>query len=301
MSLVTCTRREFFFQVSAAAVLPWKSPVLDIHVHVDYSGRTNEQLLMHCDALGVKKGVLLPAEGSMRENPELSGNEACSTLMRAHPSRFVRFSSADLKRPDPIRRIRTFLDNGGIGIGEQKYPVACDGPEMRAVYELAAEYRLPVLMHFQEPSLNTGFTNLPKMLRRYPRTIFIGHAITWWANISADSGSGASYPKGPIKPGGLTDRMLADYPNLYADLSAGSGLNALTRDPDFARDFIRRHQAKLIFGSDCACRDGNGAGLRGGKCIARQCLTALHRLCASESSFRQIVWENGTKLLKISA
>jgi uncharacterized protein len=278
MSLVACTRREFFFQVSAAAVLPWKSPVLDIHVHVDYSGRTNEQLLVHCDALGVKRGV-----------------------MRAHPSRFVRFSSADLKGPDPIRRIRTFLDNGGIGIGEQKYPVACDGPEMRAVYELAAEYRLPVLMHFQEPTLNTGFKNLPKMLRQYPRTIFIGHAITLWANISADSGSGASYPKGPIKPGGLTDRMLTDYPNLYADLSAGSGLNALTRDPDFARDFVRRQQAKLIFGSDCACRDGNGAGLRTGKCIARQCLTALHQLCASESSFRQIVWENGTKLLKISA
>src|SRR5690242_1116500 len=137
MALVTCTRREFFFQISAAAMLPWSSPVLDIHVHIDYSGRTNEQLLIHCDALGVKKGVLLPAEGSMRENPERSGNEACVKLMSAHPDRFVRFSSADLKQPRPIDRIRKFLDNGGIGIGEQKYPVACDGPEMRAVYELA--------------------------------------------------------------------------------------------------------------------------------------------------------------------
>jgi len=106
MSLVTCTRREFFFQVSAAAVLPWKSPVLDIHVHVDYSGRTNEQLLMHCDALGVKKGVLLPAEGSMRENPELSGNEACSTLMRAHPSALASLVNASVlpERAGPTAR-----------------------------------------------------------------------------------------------------------------------------------------------------------------------------------------------------
>ncbi len=31
------------------------------------------------------------------------------------------------------------------------------------------------------------------------------------------------YPKGPVTPGGLTDRYLSDYPNLYGDLSAGSG------------------------------------------------------------------------------
>ena len=31
---------------------------------------------------------------------------------------------------------------------------------------------------------------------------------------------------------GLTDRYLTDYPNMYGDLSATSGLNALTRDED---------------------------------------------------------------------
>jgi predicted TIM-barrel fold metal-dependent hydrolase len=297
---VSYTRREFLFQAAAVAVLPWKVPVLDIHAHVDYNGRTNEQLLAHCDALNVRKAVLLPAEGSMRKDPEKSGNEACTALMRAHSERFVRFASADLKTSDPIHRIRTFLANGGIGIGEQKFPVACDGPEIRAVYELAAELHVPVLIHFEDPRLNTGFANFPKMVQQYPRTTFIGHAITWWANISIDAGQG-SYPAGPIKPGGLTDRLLTDYPNVYADLSANSGRNALTRDPAFARDFVKRHQAKLIFGSDCTCRDGNGAGIADGKCIARECLTALHKLCDSEAMFQRIVWENGTRLLKISA
>ena len=51
--------------------------------------------------------------------------------------------------------------------------------------------------------------------------------------------------------GGLTDRYLSDYPNAYADMSAGSGLNALTRDEDHAREFLRRHQDKILYGSDC--------------------------------------------------
>jgi hypothetical protein len=55
-----------------------------------------------------------------------------------------------------------------------------------------------------------------------------------------------------VTAGGLTDRYLADYPNMFGDLSAGSGLNALTRDEDFTRGFLERHQDKLLFGSDCS-------------------------------------------------
>jgi len=53
-----------------------------------------------------------------------------------------------------------------------------------------------------------------------------------------------------VTTGGLTDRLLADYPNMYGDLSAGSGLNALTRDEVHAREFLARHQDKLLYGSD---------------------------------------------------
>jgi predicted TIM-barrel fold metal-dependent hydrolase len=40
------------------------------------------------------------------------------------------------------------------------------------------------------------------------------------------------------------------YHNIYGDLSAGSGSNALTRDLAFARDFITRRQDRLMFGTD---------------------------------------------------
>jgi hypothetical protein len=31
------------------------------------------------------------------------------------------------------------------------------------------------------------------------------------------------YPKTPVTPGGITDRLLSDYPNMFGDMSAGSG------------------------------------------------------------------------------
>ena len=108
-----------------------------------------------------------------------------------------------------------------------------------------------------------------------------------------------------MKRGGVTDRFLSDFPNLYGDLSANSGRNSLARDPEFAADFLKRHQDKLMFGSDCPCTDGAGAGqvsqepLIKGKCVARETLTALKQLTTPDV-FRKITWTNGTKLLRIS-
>ena len=57
------------------------------------------------------------------------------------------------------------------------------------MYALAAELRVPVLVHFQEvPHYDgegvweTGFKRFEAMLRKYPNTRFIGHADAFWAN-----------------------------------------------------------------------------------------------------------------------
>jgi len=54
---------------------------------------------------------------------------------------------------------------------------------------------------------------------------------------------------GPIKPGGITDKLLADYPNLYGDMSANSCRNTLARDPEFSRDLSATQRTKLMFGT----------------------------------------------------
>ena len=99
--------------------------------------------------------------------------------------------------------------------------------------------------------------------------------------------------------GGMSeDRLLTDFPNLYADMSANSCNNFLNRDPEFAAGFLDRHQDKLMFGSDCPCLDGRGGGTAANRCIARATLTALKNL-ASPAVFSKITWENANRLLTL--
>jgi uncharacterized protein len=292
----TISRRQFGIALAAATVpavgaaqSTWGGPILDIHLH---PRQTAGDEILHMDGSGVSKAVILAHAAQ--------DNRAKSSVAK-QPDRLVWFTNPDVSAPNAVALMNEALRSGGaIGIGELQNHVMLDGPEMRRAYEVAADFKVPVLLHLQEGSENSGFERLPAMLRQYSRTIFIAHATSWWAHISSEVDDKVSYPTGPVKPGGLTDHWLADYPNLYGDLSANSGRNALQRDPDFAAGFIARHQQKLMFGSDCSCRDGHGAGSAQGFCIARETLSTLQRL-ASPETFRRITWENGIRLIKISA
>lgn len=44
--------------------------------------------------------------------------------------------------------------------------------------------------------------------------------------------------------------LLREYPNLYADLSARSGLTSISRDREFGRSFHLELQDRLLFGRD---------------------------------------------------
>jgi uncharacterized protein len=283
----------------------WGGPVLDTHLHLRSDA---DACFTHMQGCGVSNAVLLtPAADQDRAKAE----------MERRPGHFVRSVRTDPSLPDAEKVLREALKGGAVSIGEMKFHVALDSPEMRRVYDVAAEFQVPVMMHIQtfphfagELPYNTGYTQFDKILRAYPRTSFIGHGDLFWAHISADVPADRGYPAGPIKAGGLTDRWLSDFPNLYADMSANSGNNALSRDIEFSRGFISRHKSKLIFGSDCSCSDGKGTGVSqnnnpeasrlAGKCVARETLALLQRL-ASPDIFRQVTWANGIRLFKIRA
>ena len=182
---------------------------------------------------------------------EALGNEACYEFVRAHRRTF-RCGANEVPDVDgATREIERYLKRGAVMIAEQKFGVACDSPEMQQIYALARAYEVPVLMHWQFNMYNHGFERFHKVLEKFPGVKFVGHAQTWWANIDGNyTDQTVLYPRGPVTPGGLTDRYLSDYPNMYGDLSARSGLNALTRDETFTRDFLMRYRDKLLFGSD---------------------------------------------------
>jgi predicted TIM-barrel fold metal-dependent hydrolase len=281
----------------------WGGPVLDTHLHIRADA---EACFKHMQGCGVTHAVLLtPAPDQ----------ERAKVAMERHPGHFVRSVRTDPAPPDAGRILRDALKGGAVSIGEMKFHLALDSPEMRRVYDIAAEMQAPVMMHIQtfphfdgELPYNTGYPQFDKMLRAYPRTNFIGHGDLFWAHIAADVPADRGYPSGPVKAGGLTDRWLSDFPNLYADMSANSGNNALSRDTEFSKGFVSRHKTKLIFGSDCSCADGKGSGVSqnnnpeasrlAGKCVARETLGVLQRL-ASPEIFRAVTWENGVRLFKI--
>jgi predicted TIM-barrel fold metal-dependent hydrolase len=291
----------------AASAQPiWSAPVIDMHFHMR---RNPEQNLAHQRGAGIGAANLLTA-----------GDAAALVhdLQEQNPGHFPAwFTSADVTKPDAETLLTAAMKAGAKGIGELKFPVEADGPQMRRIYALAAELDVPVLIHFQEigqaaaaGGYNTGIKRFAAMLKAFPKTKFIGHADAFWANISADYAEEESYPTGPVKRGGVTDKLLADYPNLFADMSANSGNNALSRDPDFTRDFLVRHQDKLHFGSDCNCEDGKGGGAAQnipsvaprmrGKCVARETLTVL-AASTTPAIFRKLVWDNARRLLGFPA
>lgn len=281
-------------------------PIVDIHQHLGYSGRPDDVLLSHQRAMGATTTILLPAgrpvstpsthEGvSNGLQAECLGNEACRQFAKTHGKAFA-FGANEV--PDiegATEEIERYLKRGGVIIAEQKFGVECDAPAMQKIYELAQAHRVPVLMHWQFQMYNYGFERFYKMLEKYPRVNFLGHAQTWWANIDKNNADQTvMYPKGPVTSGGLTDRYLSDYPNMYGDLSAGSGLNALTRDEDFTRDFLTRHQDKLVYGSDCNDLEGSGP-----KCLGAQTITVIRRLAGSKVIGRKLLYWNAKKLFRL--
>lgn len=301
-----CSRRDF---ISAGATLLAASAlgrnaltaassasgaIIDIHQHVPYSGRTAEQLIAHQAAMGITLTILLPAGSRFGLAAGVNPYPETQALAEKHPHQFRWFANEVSDQADAIAIMRRQLKAGAIGIGEQKFDVDCDSPAMERVIRLAEEFGVPVLMHFQQGRYNHHMERMPKVLAKFPTVDFIGHAQTFWGHISKDYDEKVLYPTGPVKPGGLTDRLLAEHPNMYADLSAGSGYNAFARDEEHARWFFARHQNKLLYGSDCSDAIG-----RGPACSGSRQLISVRKFAPNQQAERKILFENARRVLKL--
>jgi predicted TIM-barrel fold metal-dependent hydrolase len=320
------SRREFLLSSAAAIATapiafsaPAAEPIIDIHQHTNYGGRrdaaykqimaarSHEALIAHQRAMGITKTILLPAGRPVISAATLNGrangldgtvtgNDDAMSLAKKYPNEFAFGANEVSDLADAPQVIEKYLKLGAVVIGEQKFGVQCDSAEMQKLYKLAEAYSVPILMHWQVGSYNHGFDRFHTMLAKYPKVNFIGHAQTWWANIDKANVNNAKslYPKGKVTPGGLTDRYLRDYPNMFGDLSAGSGENAFKRDPDHAREFLTRHQDKLLYGSDCNDPSGEPAVCSGARQIAQ-----IRAFSPDKKVERKLLYENAKKLFRL--
>ena len=136
-----------------------------------------------------------------------------------------------------------------------------------------------------------GLPRLERVLQACPNLVLLGHSQPFWAEIgdNVTEHNRSDYPKGPVKPGRLV-QLMRDHPNLCGDLSAESGYNAISRDPEFGCQFLEEFQDRLYFGTDIA----NVPQELPIVCHFRD-LQQEGRI--SESAYEKIAWRNAVALL----
>jgi predicted TIM-barrel fold metal-dependent hydrolase len=252
--------------------------IIDAHNHPDWHGHNLQRSLQNAALHGIARTWLLSWECPADEyDPQYNSVsladprgypipfERCLDYTQRAPGRFVLGYAPDPRRPDAVDRLAAAVAVYGVQVcGEIKLRMMYDNPDALRLYRYCGRQGLPVTVHidyefdsgrsYPRPNwwYGGGIEALERCLQACPDTIFIGHAPGFWAHISGDDlFRQALYPAGPVLPGGKVPEMLRRYPNLHADLSAGSALNALTRDPAFARDFLIEFQDRLLYGRDC--------------------------------------------------
>ncbi|MCL4693255.1 MAG: amidohydrolase family protein [Candidatus Hydrogenedentes bacterium] len=273
----TLTRRGFLGATAAIAVgltargedpeetaAMAAGPFFDIHTHLGQKWGNRppldpEGLLRWMDSRNVAQAAVLPLISPESWDHVLTPDYVLSQT-EPYRDRLIPFCSIDprtlnLNGYQPkLDLLLRYKEAGAKGFGEHKCGIAMDDPRNLEIYAACAEAKLPVLFHMdnQRNMDQPGLPGLTKVLEQVPEGVFIGHANGWWAAISGDCTQEdmGSYPNRPVTPGGAMDALMDRFPNIYADLSAGSGANAIMRDMTFGREFVIRRADRLLFGTD---------------------------------------------------
>ena len=264
--------------------------IIDFHTHVgdhrapermDRLPVTWEELIKRLDEEGIDKAVVLPSGVSPEsiKAPALfcPHGDLLSQLKtaREHSDRIIAFGNLDPRMGclgnlephqvnDPPETdfswiLKRFRDFGCVGIGEITANIAVDDARMISLLRQCASFDLPVLFHCTGPGRGVygvydeiGLPRLERLLQAVPDATVIGHAPGFWAEIEGDITAEMKfiYPTGPIRKEGALSRLLRSYPNLYADISANSGFNAISRDKAFGISFLTEFQDRILFGTD---------------------------------------------------
>lgn len=252
-----------------------KTKKIDIHAHAapfpefsppiqeDSPLISAEQIISFYDDLGIEKGVLLPLTSPECHREQITSLDA-KYVADKYPERFLWFCGIDPRSAgnspsaDLSKLIMHYKNLGAKGIGELTAQLYTDDPYVDNLFYHAGECDMPVTIHiaprfgdFYGIVDELGLPRLEKMLKKHKKTKIFGHSVLFWSEISADvdETSRNRYPKGRVKDGRLA-ALMREYDNLYCDLSANSGANALMRDPEYAAKFIEEFSDRIMYGCD---------------------------------------------------
>lgn len=236
--------------------------LIDMHTHIGEiapgKGQTAGDLVRRMDEEGIERSVVLSIENPEETYFYVLSREVIAAC-REYGDRLIPFCCVDPRRgradtsTDFLGLIERHVSEGAKGFGEHLAGLPVNDPRSMKIYEACGYLGIPVLLHI-DSLRNTdsiGLRGFEKVLSTLPQTIFIAHGPGWWREISSRVDRKTTYPKEPILEGGRVQELLSKYDNIYGDLSAGSGFNALNRDPEYAMEFLSKFSDKLLFGTDC--------------------------------------------------
>ncbi|NLV73125.1 MAG: hypothetical protein GXY52_00345 [Chloroflexi bacterium] len=229
---------------------------------------TPEERVVREKELGIHRSVLLPIVSSETYMPQSVGEVI--ELAERSDGKWIPFCNIDPRvysnsSDAPIGMLLEFYQNKGCkGIGEVLPNLQLIDPRFQNLLKCVERIGMPLLFDITG-SLNRGYgiyddPGLPQLeycLEKYPNLHFIGHGPAFWAEIGTlrNPADRFTYPSYEIDDEGRVPYLLRTYPNLWFDLSAGSGLNALKRDSDYAVTFLHEFSDRGMYGTDLCYRD----------------------------------------------
>jgi len=290
--------------------------LIDIHTHchlkrpsdiVRQSNKetwpTPEQLIRMMDNNGIDKSVILGCV-----SPEWRWTfvipEEVMEICSQYPERLIPFCNFDPRyltndtTADFMPLLKTYKKLGCKGIGEYFPNIPFDDPLNMNFFRQVEYVGLPLTFHIA-PEIGgqygvydeLGLPRLEKVLQVCPDLILLSHSAVFWAEISANVTveQRNGYPQGKVEPGRVVE-LMQKYPNLHGDLSAGSGFNAISRDPEFGYQFMEEFQDRLYFGTDIANNLQETP-------IVGYFRKLKEEKLISKNAYEKITWKNAAKLL----
>ena len=270
---------------------------------------TPEQIIKRHDEIGIEKAVLLPLVSPEVYLPQ--SNEDILDMVEDFPGRFIPFcnidpraltNSVDAPLGDLLLHYR---DKGCKGIGEVMPNMPFLHPMVQNLFKHVQDVGFALTFDISDRIGgdyglydDVGLPQLEACLKKFSNLIILGHGPAFWAEIGQleTPADRSGYPKYPIKSEGVVPKLFRRYPNLYGDLSAGSGCNALTRDPDYAVRFLTEFQDRLLFGMDICTPPAADAPNR----LVDFLLDLRKRKKITEDIFRKVARENAVRVLGLN-